>query len=198
MLLSGLAPLAVAAAGAPPGGVGSPQAVLGFGVLAIAAMLALRFTGRRLGDLHRDRHRQRVPTIAALARMVAMTGAVTLLSRVVLVCVLAYQRRAGPVPPAVGYSAARLPVGHQSLGLRGSSRPAHHRGALRRRPACLGRARHRSATCCCRPNARASFLTGLLARAWRFDGGLADRDCPIPTPGSAGCRSCWPASALAS
>ena len=49
MLLSGLTSLAVAAAGAPPGGVGSPQAVLGFAVLAISAMLALRFTGRRLG-----------------------------------------------------------------------------------------------------------------------------------------------------
>src|SRR3984957_10420435 len=49
LLMSGLAPLAVGAAGAPPGGVGSPHAVLGFGVLTVAALLALRFTGRRLG-----------------------------------------------------------------------------------------------------------------------------------------------------
>ncbi|BCI88339.1 hypothetical protein NIIDMKKI_35450 [Mycobacterium kansasii] len=54
MLMSGLAPLAVAAAAAPPGPVGSPQAVLGFGVLSVAATLALRFTGRRLGSTPRS------------------------------------------------------------------------------------------------------------------------------------------------
>src|SRR5271157_4224672 len=80
MLLSGLAPLAVAAASAPPGGVGSPQAVLGFGVLTIAAMLALRFTGRRLGIYTALVTVSAVAAIAALARMVAMTSAVTLLT----------------------------------------------------------------------------------------------------------------------
>ena len=59
MLLSGLAPLTVAAAAAPPGGVGSPQAVLGFGVLTVAATLALRFTGRRLAIYTATRHHQR-------------------------------------------------------------------------------------------------------------------------------------------
>src|SRR5947209_10957389 len=44
MVLASFAPLTVAAAAAPPGGVGAPHAVLGFGVLTIAAMLALRFT----------------------------------------------------------------------------------------------------------------------------------------------------------
>lgn len=48
MLMSAIMPVTVAAAGpARPGGL--PQAVLGFGVLTVAAALALRFTGRRLG-----------------------------------------------------------------------------------------------------------------------------------------------------
>ena len=91
MLLSGLAPLTVAAAAAPPGGVGSPQAVLGFGMLTIAAMLALRFTGRRLGIYTAIVAVSLVAAVAALARMVAMTSAVTLLTSVVLLCVLVYQ-----------------------------------------------------------------------------------------------------------
>ncbi len=90
MLLSSLAPLAVAAAAAPPGGVGSPQAVLGFGVLTIAAMLALRFTGRRLGIYTAIVTVSLVAAVASLARMVAMTSAVTLLTSVVLLCVLVY------------------------------------------------------------------------------------------------------------
>src|SRR6201996_3603740 len=80
MLLSGLAPLAVAAAAAPPGGVGSPQAVLGFGMLTITAMLALRFTGRRLGAYTAIITVGGVAAIAALARMVAMSSPVTLFS----------------------------------------------------------------------------------------------------------------------
>ncbi|OBH92051.1 type VII secretion integral membrane protein EccD [Mycobacterium sp. E2733] len=107
MLLSGLAPLTVAAAAAPPGGVGSPHAVLGFGVLTIAAMLALRFTGRRLGLYTALVTVSVVTAIAALARMVAMTSAVTLLTSVVLVCVLIYH-----TAPALSRRLAgiRLPV----------------------------------------------------------------------------------------
>jgi ESX secretion system protein EccD len=107
MLLSGLAPLAVAAAAAPPGGVGSPHAVLGFGVLTIAAMLALRFTGRRLGTYTAIITVGGVAAIAALARMVAMGSAVTLFSCVVLACVLAYHSA-----PAMSRRLAgiRLPV----------------------------------------------------------------------------------------
>ncbi len=90
LLMSSLAPLAVAAAGAPPGGVGSPHAVLGFGVLTVAALLVVRFTGRRLGAYTAIITISTVTTIAALARMVAMTSAVTLFTSVVLVCVLAY------------------------------------------------------------------------------------------------------------
>lgn len=107
MLLSGLAPFTVAAAAAPPGGVGSPHAVLGFGVLTIAAMLALRFTGRRLGLYTALITVSLVTAIAALARMVAMTGAVTLLASVVLVSVLAYH-----TAPALSRRLAgiRLPV----------------------------------------------------------------------------------------
>ena len=107
MLLSGLAPLAIAAAAAPPGGVGSPQAVLGFGVLTIAAMLALRFTGRRLGAYTAIITVSGVTAIAALARMVAMSGAVTLLSCVVLVCVLAYH---GAPAMSRRLAGIRLPV----------------------------------------------------------------------------------------
>lgn len=107
MLLSGLAPLAVAAAAAPPGGVGSPHAVLGFGVLTISTMLALRFTGRRLGTYTAIITVGAVAAFAALARMVANSSAVTLFSCVVLVCVLAYH-----AAPAMSRRLAgiRLPV----------------------------------------------------------------------------------------
>ncbi len=107
MLLSGLAPLTVAAAAAPPGGVGSPHAVLGFGVLTIAAALALRFTGRRLAIYTAIITISVVALIASLARMVAMTSAVTNFSCVVLLCVLAYQ-----AAPAMSRRLAgiRLPV----------------------------------------------------------------------------------------
>ena len=107
MLLSGLAPLAIAAAAAPPGGVGSPHGVLGFGVLTIAALLALRFTGRRLGTYTAIITVSGVTAIAALARMVAMSSAVTLFSCVVLACVLAYHSA-----PAMSRRLAgiRLPV----------------------------------------------------------------------------------------
>ncbi len=107
LLLSGLAPLTVAAAAAPPGGVGSPHAVLGFGVLTIAAMLAVRFTGRRLALYTALITISLVTAIAALARMVAMTSAVTLLTSVVLVCVLVYH-----TAPALSRRLAgiRLPV----------------------------------------------------------------------------------------
>src|ERR1700744_4469254 len=88
MLLSSLAPLAIGAAAAPPGGVGSPQAVLGFAVLTVAAMLALRFTGRRLATFTAIVTISGIATVAALARMVAMTSAVTLLTTVVLVSVI--------------------------------------------------------------------------------------------------------------
>ena len=77
MLVSSLGPLGVAAAGAPPGGVGSPHAVLGFGVLTVSAILALRFTGRRLALYTAIITVSGVAMVAALARMVALTGAVT-------------------------------------------------------------------------------------------------------------------------
>ncbi|ORA84727.1 type VII secretion integral membrane protein EccD [Mycobacterium malmoense] len=107
MLLSSLAPLAVTAAAAPPGGVGSPQAVLGFGVLTIAAALALRFTGRRLSIYTAIVTISLVATIASLSRMVAMTSAVTNFACVVLACVLAYH-----AAPALSRRLAgiRLPV----------------------------------------------------------------------------------------
>lgn len=107
MLLSSLAPVSVAAAAAPPGGVGSPHAVLGFGVLTIAAILALRFTGRRLSIYTAIVTVSSIAAVAALARMVAMTSAVTLLTCVVLVSVLIYQSA-----PAISRRLAgiRLPV----------------------------------------------------------------------------------------
>jgi type VII secretion integral membrane protein EccD len=87
--------------------VGSPQALLGFGVLTIAAALGLRFTGRRLAIYTAIVTVSGVTTIASLARMVAMTSAVTLLCCVVLVCVLAYH-----FAPALSRRLAgiRLPV----------------------------------------------------------------------------------------
>ena len=107
MLLGGIAPLTVAAAAAPPGPVGSPQALLGFAVLTVAAAIALKFTGRRLSTYTAIITIGMVATIASLARMVAATSAVTLLSCVVLVCVLAYH-----FAPALSrrLSGIRLPV----------------------------------------------------------------------------------------
>ena len=107
MLLGGLAPLTVAAASAPPGGMGSPQAVLGFGVLAVAAALALRFTGRRLSIYTAIVTISAVAAVASLVRMVAMTSAVTGFACVLLVCVIAYH-----AAPALSrrLSGIRLPV----------------------------------------------------------------------------------------
>jgi type VII secretion integral membrane protein EccD len=107
ILISGLAPLTVAAAAAPPGPVGSPNAVLGFGVLTVAATLALKFTGRRLGTYTAIVTITGISAIAALARMVAATSAVTLLTCIALACVLAYH-----AAPAVSRRLAgiRLPV----------------------------------------------------------------------------------------
>ncbi|WP_205872950.1 type VII secretion integral membrane protein EccD [Mycobacterium camsae] len=107
MLMSGLVPVTVAAASAPPGPVGSPQAVLGFGVLAVAAALALRFTGRRLAVYTAIVTIAGLATIASLARMVAATSAVTLLSCLVLASVILYH-----AAPALSRRLAgiRLPV----------------------------------------------------------------------------------------
>lgn len=90
MLLSGLGPLAVAAAAAPPGPVGAPHAVLGFAVLGVATMLVLRFTGRRLGIYTTIVTICLAVTAASLVRMVTLAGAVTLLTCILLGCVLTY------------------------------------------------------------------------------------------------------------
>jgi type VII secretion integral membrane protein EccD len=70
-------------------------------------MLALRFTGRRLGTYTAIITVTGVAAIAALARMVAMSSAVTLFSCVVMACVLAYH-----AAPAMSRRLAgiRLPV----------------------------------------------------------------------------------------
>jgi type VII secretion integral membrane protein EccD len=107
ILVSALPSLSVAAASAPPGPLGSPQALLGFGVLTVTAMLALRFTGRRLGLYTAIVTVGAVTTIASLSRMVSMTSAITLLASVVLVCVIGYH-----AAPALARRLAgiRLPV----------------------------------------------------------------------------------------
>jgi len=107
LLMSSLVALTGAAATAPPGPLGSPHALLGSGVLTVAAMVALKFTGRRLGIYTAIVTVSAVTTIASLARMVAMTGAVTLLSSVVLACVVGYH-----AAPALARRLAgiRLPV----------------------------------------------------------------------------------------
>ncbi|KQH78007.1 type VII secretion integral membrane protein EccD [Mycobacterium gordonae] len=107
MLMSGLVPVTVAAAAAPPGPVGSPQAVLGFGVLTVAAALALRFTGRRLAVYTAIVTVAALATIASVARMVAATSAVTMLACLLLACVIVYH-----AAPALSRRLAgiRLPV----------------------------------------------------------------------------------------
>jgi type VII secretion integral membrane protein EccD len=107
LLWSGIAPLALAAAAAPPGPVGSPHAVMGFAVAGVAAMLIMRFTGRRLGTGTAIVTVSLAATIASLARMAFNTGAVTLLTSILLVCVFGYHSA-----PALSrwLSGIRLPV----------------------------------------------------------------------------------------
>jgi type VII secretion integral membrane protein EccD len=107
LMWSGLAPLAVAAAAAPPGPVGAPHAVMGFAVTGVGAMLAMRFTGRRLGTGTAIVTVCLAATIASLAAMAFDTGMVTLLTCILLVCVFGYQSA-----PALSrwLSGIRLPV----------------------------------------------------------------------------------------
>jgi type VII secretion integral membrane protein EccD len=90
LLLSGLAPLSVAAAAAPPGPVGAPHAVLGFVILGVASMLAMRLTGRRLATYTALVTISTAVTVAALFRMVFDASAVTLMGCVLLACVIGY------------------------------------------------------------------------------------------------------------
>ncbi len=107
LLWSGVAPLAIAAASAPPGPVGSPHAVMGFAVTTVAAMMIMRFTGRRLGTGTAIVTVSLIATIASLCRMAFDTGAVTLLTSILLVCVFGYH-----CAPAMSrwLSGIRLPV----------------------------------------------------------------------------------------
>lgn len=107
MLLSGLAPLSVAAAAAPPGPVGAPHAVLGFVVAGVASMLAMRLTGRRLTTYTAIITICTVVTLASLTRMVFDSSPVTLMSCVLLACVLGYQ---GAPSLSRWLSGIRLPV----------------------------------------------------------------------------------------
>lgn len=91
LLASGLAPLVVAAAAAVPGPVGAAHAALGFGVAGIAALAVIRLTGRQLAGYTAVAVISAAVTFAGVLRMLAMTGAVTLMATVYLVCVLAYQ-----------------------------------------------------------------------------------------------------------
>lgn len=107
LLLSGLAPLAVAAAAAPPGPVGAPQAVLGFVVPGVASMLVMRLTGRRLAIYTAIVTICTATLAASLARMVFGTGSVTLMTCVLLACVLGYH---GAPSLSRWMSGIRLPV----------------------------------------------------------------------------------------
>jgi type VII secretion integral membrane protein EccD len=81
--------------------------VLGFGVLTVAATLALKFTGRRLSIYTAIVTVSALATIASLARMVANTSAVTMLSCLLLTSVVFYH-----AAPALSRRLAgiRLPV----------------------------------------------------------------------------------------
>jgi type VII secretion integral membrane protein EccD len=107
LLLSGLAPLTVAAAGAVPGPVGAPHAVLGFGVIGVAALLLLRFTGRRLSIYTTLITVSFAVILTGVARMTVVTGAVTLMACLLLACVFAYHSAASL---SRWVSGIRLPV----------------------------------------------------------------------------------------
>lgn len=91
LLFSGIAPLVVAAAAAVPGPVGAAHAALGFGVAGITALLMIRLTGRQLATYTAIVVIAVAVTLAGVLRMLFVTGAVTLMTCVYLVCVLAYQ-----------------------------------------------------------------------------------------------------------
>jgi type VII secretion integral membrane protein EccD len=107
LLWAAIPPLAISAASAPPGPVGSPHALMGFAVAAVAAMLILRFTGRRLAAGTAIVTITLTATVASLARMAFDNGAVTLLTSILLVCVFGYH-----TAPALSrwLSGIRLPV----------------------------------------------------------------------------------------
>ncbi len=107
LLWAAIAPLAISAASAPPGPVGSPHAVMGFAVAGVAAMLIMRFTGRRLAAGTAIVTIAVAATIASLSRMAFDTAAVTLLTSILLVCVFGYH-----AAPALSrwLSGIRLPV----------------------------------------------------------------------------------------
>lgn len=107
MLLSGLAPLAVAAAATPPGPVGAPHAVLGFVVAGVASMLIMRLTGRWLATYTAIVTICTAVTVASLARMVLDASPVTLMTCVLLACVLGYH---GAPSLSRWLSGIRLPV----------------------------------------------------------------------------------------
>ncbi|UQX09920.1 type VII secretion integral membrane protein EccD [Candidatus Mycobacterium methanotrophicum] len=107
LLWSGLAPLSVAAAAAPPGPVGAPHAVMGFAVAGVGAMMAVRFTGRRLGTGTAIVTVCLAATLASLARMAFGAGAVTLLTCILLACVFGYH---GAPALSRWLSGIRLPV----------------------------------------------------------------------------------------
>jgi type VII secretion integral membrane protein EccD len=107
LLWAAIAPLAISAASAPPGPVGSPHAVMGFAVAGVAAMLIMRFTGRRLAAGTAVVTIALTATVGSLARMAFDTGAVTLLTSTLLVAVFGYH-----CAPAMSrwLSGIRLPV----------------------------------------------------------------------------------------
>ena len=107
LLWAAIPPLAISSASAPPGPVGSPHAVMGFAVAGVAAMLIMRFTGRRLAAGTAVVTSALTATVASLARMAFDTGAVTLLTSILLVAVFGYH-----AAPALSrwLSGIRLPV----------------------------------------------------------------------------------------
>lgn len=107
LLISGLAPLAVAAASSVPGPVGAPHAALGFGVTGVTALLLLRFTGRRVTTYTALITISMAVIIAGVARMTLITGAVTLMGCLLLVCVFGYH---GAASLSRWLSGIRLPV----------------------------------------------------------------------------------------
>ena len=82
--------------------------------------------------------------------------------------------RPRPLAPVGRHPAARVPVGHQPVGVRGATRSAHHRGAYRRRSSGVGGSRV-GPRCGAAGRARPVVLDGSAAGARRLDGGLADR-----------------------
>lgn len=107
LLLSGCAPVAVAASAAVPGPVGAPHAAMGLAVTVLASVLVVRFTGRHITMGTALIVMGVAGVLLGLARMIAVTSAPVLLSLLLLGSIIGLHAAPSAARRAAGI---RLPV----------------------------------------------------------------------------------------